>query len=285
MMRTILLCTDLDRTLIPNGRQAESTGVRKVFARFVSRPDVSLAYVSGRHLDLIRAAIDEHDLPTPDFAIADVGTSIYHVEDGAWHHWKPWDDEIAPDWQGRTAADVHGMLGDLGGLERQEASKQNTHKLSYYVDLAFDETEVIAAVEQRLAEHDIRARVVWSFDEEQNVGLIDVLPLSASKRHAIEFLMQSGHYDADHAVFAGDSGNDLEVILSPMHSIVVANADDDVRDALAEAEPENTYVAEGGFFGLNGNYAAGILEGVAHFCPEFAPVLEELCGSRERLSA
>ena len=44
-MRKILLCTDLDRTLIPNGPHVESPGVRDMFAAFVARDDVQLAYV------------------------------------------------------------------------------------------------------------------------------------------------------------------------------------------------------------------------------------------------
>ena len=44
----LLLCTDLDRTLIPNGPQPESAQAREHFARFAAHPQVTLAYVSGR---------------------------------------------------------------------------------------------------------------------------------------------------------------------------------------------------------------------------------------------
>ena len=57
-MNRLLLCTDLDRTLIPNGKQPESPGVRALFSRFVNRDEVKLAYVSGRHHALIEQAID-----------------------------------------------------------------------------------------------------------------------------------------------------------------------------------------------------------------------------------
>jgi len=279
-MRKILLCTDLDRTLIPNGPQVESPGARDIFADFVARDDVQLAYVTGRNLRLITDSIDEWGLPVPDFAIADVGTSIYHLDNHAWHHWQPWEDEIAVDWRGLAAPDVHRVLDGLAGLELQEPDAQNTHKLSYYVDLAADETRVIAAAEARLKAEGIRVKLIWSVDEEARVGLLDVLPESASKRHAIGFLMQSGFYDADHTLFAGDSGNDINVIMSSIHSIIVANADDDVLAAIAETPPPNAYMAGGDFFGLNGCYASGILEGVAHFCPEFTPVIGAIAGRR-----
>ena len=279
-MRKILLCTDLDRTLIPNGPQVESPGARDMFADFVARDDVQLAYVTGRNLRLITDSIEQWGLPVPDFAIADVGTSIYHLDNHVWHHWQPWEDEIAVDWRGRGADDVHALLAGVAGLRLQEAEKQNTHKLSYYVDLELDETRVIAEAEARLGAEGVRVKLIWSIDEEARVGLLDVLPESASKRHAIGFLMQSGFYDADHTLFAGDSGNDINVIMSPIHSIIVANADDDVLSAIAETPPPNAYMARGDFFGLNGCYASGILEGVAHFCPEFGPVIGAIAARR-----
>ena len=58
MPERLLICTDLDRTLIPNGTQPESSGARDHFALLVGRPEVTLAYVSGRHRALVETAID-----------------------------------------------------------------------------------------------------------------------------------------------------------------------------------------------------------------------------------
>ena len=70
-----LLCTDLDRTLIPNGPAEESPRAAGFFARLAADPRVTLAYVSGRHRTLIEDAIATYDLPAPDYVIADVGTT------------------------------------------------------------------------------------------------------------------------------------------------------------------------------------------------------------------
>mgnify|MGYP001063680999 CR=1 FL=1 len=94
-MNRHLLCTDLDRTLIPNGVQPESPGARETFRRLVGRDDVQLAYVSGRHRELIELAIAEYDLPQPDFVIADVGSTLYQVEAGRWRRREAWDERIA----------------------------------------------------------------------------------------------------------------------------------------------------------------------------------------------
>jgi hypothetical protein len=50
----ILLCSDMDRTILPNGDQEESPGVRAVFRLLVERPEIQLAYVSGRDKNLIQ---------------------------------------------------------------------------------------------------------------------------------------------------------------------------------------------------------------------------------------
>ena len=81
--------------------------------------------------------------------------------------------------------------------------------------------------------------------------------------------MQKHGFNYDNTVFAGDSGNDLDVLLSPIHAVLVANASEDVRAIAAGSDfRANLYLAKGGYLGMNGNYSAGILEGIAHFMPD-----------------
>jgi len=93
-MKRFLLCTDLDRTLIPNGKQPESPQAMERFKRLVNCEEVTLVYVTGRHRALIEQAIAEFDLPQPDFAIADVGTTIYRIDSSGWRQWDEWDAQI-----------------------------------------------------------------------------------------------------------------------------------------------------------------------------------------------
>jgi sucrose-6-phosphatase len=58
-MKRLLLCTDLDRTLIPNGFQPESPSAKKRFARLAARPEICLVYVTGRHQELIARRLSE----------------------------------------------------------------------------------------------------------------------------------------------------------------------------------------------------------------------------------
>ncbi|MCW8935819.1 MAG: HAD-IIB family hydrolase [Gammaproteobacteria bacterium] len=267
------MCTDLDRTLLPNGPEPESANARKNFNRLVQHPQVTLVYVTGRHQQLVKQAIDEYQLPQADYVIADVGSTIYEIKGHDWHYQQQWERFIEQDWQGKNANQLHSLLVDLEGLKRQEESKQNTHKLSYYVTLKHDHQKIIAAMQNLLQQQSIKANLIWSVDQLANTGLLDVLPASAGKRQAIEFLMQQLKFDYSDTVFAGDSGNDIGVMSSQIQSILVANAEEDVRhEAVRQAQlnhqQSSLYLAQGNFMDMNGNYSAGILEGVVHYIPQ-----------------
>lgn len=274
MSERLLICTDLDRTLIPNGTQPESPGARGHFAALVSRPEVSLAYVSGRHRALIVSAIKDYRLPLPDFVVGDVGTTIYQVGLAqAWQRQNSWEEEIAVDWHGYSHADLKAMLLDLPDLRLQEAPKQNHYKLSYYLPLDADQLALEAVIRHRLEARAIKANLIWSVDEPQGVGLLDILPARASKYHAIASLMKRHGFDCRQTVFCGDSGNDIEVLASPIPAVLVANAQADLRELARRLADEmnhgdELYIARGSFAGMNGHYSAGILEGIAHYHPQ-----------------
>jgi len=268
----VVLCTDLDRTVIPNGEQPESPEARPLVRRFAARPESTLVYVTGRDRGLLQDAIRDYDLPVPDYAIGDVGTTIYEVHGDQWQTLDAWSREIAPDWQGSNRTDLAALLRDIDGLRLQEDEKQNDFKLSYYGPEDPRPDVLLAEVRQRLETEGIRASLIWSIDEQAHCGLLDVLPVSANKRHAIRFLMQERDFADRQTVFAGDSGNDLEVLVSGMQAVLVRNAPAEVREEaerrVAEAGyAERLYLARGGFLGMNGNYSAGVLEGLVHFLP------------------
>ena len=274
MSRRRLLCTDLDRTLLPNGDAPESPGAREAFARVAAQDGLRLAYVTGRHLALMEEAVVAWGLPEPDFAVTDVGTRIWARAGGRWSERRDWAEAIAADWAGRDHGALAALFDDLAVLHLQPDDRQAPHKLSYFVPL---ETGVAALRDEmtgRLEARGVRAAWVWSVDEIENVGLLDILPAGATKRHAVEFLAGDLGLGLADTLFAGDSGNDLEVLVSPVPAVLVANASDEVRRAAVHGAEhagasERLHLARGGLAGMNGNYAAGILEGVAHFWPGF----------------
>ena len=273
MPERVLICTDLDRTLLPNGAQPESPGARERFRALVARPEVELAFVSGRHRALVEAAIAEYQLPQPDYVIGDVGTSIYDVRDTGWSAWASWDAVLEQDWGRRDGTDLIALLQDVEHLTPQESEKQGRFKSSYYAPLGVDVERLRQQMQQRLARHTLPSRIIWSVDETAGIGLVDVLPAGASKLHAVRFLMQHTEHAPANTLFAGDSGNDLEVLCSEINSVLVANASEEVRaQAQQLAAQAGTgaalYMAHGGLRDMNGNYSAGILEGLVHYLPD-----------------
>lgn len=272
-MSRILLCTDLDRTLLPNGAERESEQARIRFCRLAGHKQITLVYVTGRHQQLVEQAVDEYRIPRANYVIADVGSTIYKITDDGWKFQEAWEEIISRDWQGKTAYELHRLLDDVEQIQLQESSKQNTFKLSYYVPLGIDHEDLVTNVERILKNHSIASNLVWSIDQQANIGLLDILPASAGKRQAIEFLMNRLGFDYSNTIFAGDSGNDICVMSSPIQSVLVANADENVRDAAikqarANHQESTLYLARGNYMGMNGNYSAGILEGVVHYIPE-----------------
>ena len=282
----ILLCSDLDRTILPNGEAPESPGAREVLRRIARRAQIRLVYVSGRNRKLIQDAIENYCLPLPDFAIGDVGTTIYDLDKGSWNKWSAWNDEISKDWPEGGHDELAGMLSDMAQLRPQESEKQNRFKLSYYTDADADQQVLVQEIRQRLKSRGVRPSVIWSVDEQRDVGLIDVLPERANKVHAVRFLAKSQGISKNRVVYAGDSGNDLAVMVSDIQSILVRNAAETVRREARESVEksgleETLYEAKGGFLGMNGNYTAGVLEGLAHFLPVTREWIEKaLVGSK-----
>jgi HAD superfamily hydrolase (TIGR01484 family) len=275
-MQKLLICTDLDRTLLPNGTQPESPEARTIFTRLVSRPEVYLVYVSGRNLALVQEAIQEYDLPAPHWIVGDVGSTMYKFEGDRWKSWQNWTQQIAGDWRGFNAIDLEPLFSDLAEISHlvlQEPDQQSRFKLSYYLPLDIEKDALQQYIKLRLEEQNIAASLIYSVDEAKEIGLLDILPARATKLHAAEFLMGQLNFDDSNTVFAGDSGNDLPMLISAVPYVLVANAPDDIiAQSLQQAKKlgntHRLYLAQGGFLGMNGNYSAGILEGIVHYYPD-----------------
>ena len=272
-LHNILICSDLDRTLIPNGFQKESAHARPVFRQLAENANIYLAYVSGRDRKLMLDAIAEYYLPEPDYAIGDVGTTLYRIMNGNWQLSDVWSDEIGRDWKGLNSEALAEFFEDMDDMRLQESEKQSPYKLSFYADQHVDQQRLIKNIRIVLEEKGVPANIIWSVDEISNKGLLDVVPARANKLHAIQFLMQQEQFFGERTVFAGDSGNDLDVLTSGLQAILVKNATENVRkeaiDSLSAKHIANRlYLSKGNFCGMNGNYSAGVLEGLVHFIPE-----------------
>ena len=274
-MQQILICSDLDRTLIPNGSAPESAQARPLFNHLADHPKIRLAYVSGRDKKLVERAIEKYTLPIPDFVIGDVGSTLYRLTDGQWIANRRWQKRIGRDWKGyrheEIAAWLHAIEAD--GFRLQPPEKQNRFKISYYAKPSINPLSLKERIAAIFNHHGIAANLIWSLDEAANRGLLDVLPVQANKLEAIRFLMAEENVDESSVVFAGDSGNDIDVLASGLQAVLVNNAAAEIEqrarsELSSQAAADRLYKAQGEWLNMNGNYAAGVLEGVVHFFPE-----------------
>ena len=273
MGNQFFLCTDLDRTLIPNGKQPESSHARLLFRQLISDYQITLAYVTGRDKVLVQDAIAEYELPMPNFVIADVGSTIYEIKNNQWLRLTDWNNQISVYWQHKTQVDLVPFLSDLSQLRLQEKEKQGLHKLSYYVSLDAEIETLLTKIDSILKAEQLQANIIWSIDEQANIGLLDILPQGANKYYAIAYLINDQNFTLNNTIFAGDSGNDFDVLISPIKSILVANASVELKEKVQSAISQSgladsIYIAQGKYLKMNGNYSAGILEGIAHYFPE-----------------
>lgn len=258
-----LLATDLDGTLIPLEGDAEHPRSLEELPRELEAEGIDLAFVTGRHLGLVREAMADHDLPRPAWIICDVGTSVYSPgSDDAWDLNGSYQDHLAGLVEGWDVGRTEGLLGDVTGLRKQEPEKQGRFKLSYYCDAGRLE-ELVGTIEPRLDSHGAPYRVIASVDPFTDDGLIDLLPEGVSKSYALDWLVRHCGLRKGEVVFAGDSGNDLAALTAGYHSIVVANAADDVVRQAEAAHREAGW--DGRLYLAEGTATSGVLEGLRHF--------------------
>ena len=262
-----ILATDLDRTLLPNGPWEADDEAIGMFNELTAAPDTLVVYVTGRNLDLTEQAIQQYGVRYPDVLCGDVGTTIRRYEQGRWQPDEGWDAHVrrtSPRWD---AAAIKSAVAAVSGIREQEPEHQNPFKQSYYVDHERrDEVlqEVDAKVKGKFDEV-----IVYSFDSMDGKGLIDFLPVSATKQTALEYVAESQGCAGEDVVFCGDSGNDIFPLTAGFCGVLVRNADDQlvakVKEALVLNPALRVYFAKGDFMGLSGYYTSGVIEGAYHY--------------------
>jgi len=262
-----ILATDLDRTLLPNGRWKADEEAIGLFNTLTEKQDVLVVYVTGRNLALTEKAIKEYGVRYPDVLCGDVGTSIRKYQNGEWTFDDGWIAHVrrtSPRWD---AGAIKAAVAGIEGMREQEAEHLNPFKQSYYV-----EHDKNAAVLEQVNER-VKGRfdevIIYSFDSQDGKGLLDFLPASATKQTALEYVAGEFGAASEEVVFCGDSGNDIFPLTAGFCGVLVRNADnqlvENINKAMAEDPGLKIYFARGGFMGLQGYYTSGVIEGACHY--------------------
>jgi hydroxymethylpyrimidine pyrophosphatase-like HAD family hydrolase len=162
---------------------------------------------------------------------------------------------------------VRHPLRGIDGLVEQEREHCGAFKQSYYVDHAEREA-ILETVDQRV-KGQFDEVIIYSFDSESGDGLLDLLPHSATKQTALEYISDVLGIAKTQVVFCGDSGNDVYPLTAGFRGVLVRNADEQLVTGVKQELENNpdvvVYFARGGCRGLNGYYTGGVIEGAYHY--------------------
>jgi HAD superfamily hydrolase (TIGR01484 family) len=223
-----------------------------------------LCYATGRHFELAIDGVSQLNLPEPENYICDVGTSIYCKVNGSWLRDEGYDAVLRAKWNNHDSNSVLELLEPIRELRSQENEKQGIFKASFYgpPELPRGITQLI---KEKLSARGIDADLVISTDIIDETELIDVLPPGCSKLSAIEHLKSASQFSEHQVIYAGDSGNDLEVFLSDYRSILVGNTSSAVREKVVQATKMKGAASR--IFLAQGDSIEGVIQGLQHFLP------------------
>lgn len=270
---TAFLATDLDGTFIPLEGHPENLADLSLIGEAVEKEQLHITFVTGRHLESVLQAMDEYQLPRPEWILCDVGASIYHLGSQAPRLLEEYSDHLRSltgNWNARRLRDV---ISSLDGMELQEEEKQNEFKLSYYAD-AQTLSACFQAANALLKENNIPWNIISSVDPFDGRGLIDFLPQTVSKAYALQWWADFCDIPTAQLIFSGDSGNDLAALEHGFRAIVVGNASREVAHH-AFWTHQNQETADRLFLAQQ-KATSGVLEGLRWFdALPGAPLLDD----------
>jgi len=262
-----ILATDLDRTLLPNGSWPADPDAIELFNNLTLKNDVLVVYVTGRNLNLTEKAIAEFGIRFPHVLIGDVGTTIRMYQNEQWKAEEDWASIVmqsSPRWDVNA---IREAVFDVKGLIEQDKEHCGPFKQSYYVDHESKDS-ILTAVDE-LIKNNFDEVIVYSYDSHSGKGLLDLLPNSATKQTALEYIADKFNVPKSEIVFCGDSGNDIFPLTAGFSGVLVKNADEQLVAKVKEKSKVNSdiklYFAKGGFKGLSGYYTSGVIEGAYYY--------------------
>ncbi len=243
-MRSLLI-TDLDNTLVGDLAALNRLNDRFIEAR--QQQEIILVYSTGRSLTSYRQLCSTVSLLPPDMLITAVGTEIY--EGNGAHLNTQWSNQLIQNWD-RTL--VQEIAGQFMALEPQPDPEQRPFKVSYFLDAAIA-PPIIAELSDALQSQGLCCQLIYSGGKD-----LDILPQNADKGKAMQFVQAQFEISDTHTIACGDSGNDI-ALFGQNRGIIVGNAQPELLNWHHQNPAPHHYLA-------TAHFAAGILEGLAHFC-------------------
>lgn len=261
--RTRVLATDIDSTILPPAGKTNSPLDLEAFDHLIRGDHIArLIYATGRTFYSALEALADSGLPLPDYFVCDVGTRIFTKKDEVWIEVDSFRRRLMSQWPPGTDSNIEDALAPVTYLTLQPLECLSELKVSYFLPADLDLSGVVKDCRKHLKSAGLSASLIGSHGIE-GVGLLDVLPPDSGKLQAVEHLLGVWGRDLSELIFAGDSGNDQDLLLSGCRAILVGNAPAAFRDRIMqEAVQADRDIP---LHAANGHYLAGVLEGLRYF--------------------
>ncbi|WP_116082658.1 HAD-IIB family hydrolase [Tropicimonas sp. IMCC34011] len=238
--REFVLATDLDGTFLGGTDEARAALYEWIDA---NRDSVGLVFVTGRDPEFIVDLTRGTPIPTPDYVVGDVGTTIARVVDGQVEPIAELEEEIARTW-GDAGPRVRQALDGHPGLTVQDTEFR--YRVSFDMDPeTYDDSAALKVSEM-------------GFDPLISANrYFDVLPRGISKGPSIRRLVSHLGVEERRVLCAGDTLNDLSMLVCGLPAVAVGNSEAPLLEALPEDAPH--------IWRAKADGCAGIWEAIAAF--------------------
>lgn len=206
----MLLATDLDGTFLAGPQEDR----QRLYQLINAHPEIKLAFVTGRGLEVVLPILSDPTIPIPDYIICDVGATV--VDGRTRQAVQPLQSEIDARWPGERV--VAEAMARFARLERQEVPQQR--RCSYFCEADAISEDILQTTGA------LGCEVLFSANR-----YLDVLPRNTSKGSTLRALTRLIDIDIDAVLVAGDTLNDLSMFEHGFNGVCVGESEADLLHA------------------------------------------------------